>query len=379
MQTSSERAIFANQLRAIAIIAVILVHWFGVFWLARETVAEYIFAPPPEGPPSRILDWISFPTLNYGPFGVSIFFLISGFVIPFSLARSKPLAFLVSRVFRIYPTYIVATAISLTCVWISSRYWGSNFIIDLNTLIRNLALIHSNTYYRTIDLVNWSLCVELKFYIVCALMYKAVGQGAVIPILLFSILVLAAVILIPKTLSPLHIIPFDLSIESIKVELMLVVFMLIGTCFYHHYVGNINSFTALISGAELLIICLACWPNTEWSSGVPYVPLNYLYGLIIFTASYRFRSHFKPFAPLDFIAKISYPLYIVHSLIGYSAIRLLMGTGLSFRSAVAISFAGVVLISYLLHLTVETWSHEAGKKLIKYGKQISWRERFTAR
>ncbi len=369
MQPSSERALFANQLRAVAVISVMLVHWFGVFWLARQTVSEYIFAPPPTGPGSTLLGWISFPTLNYGPFGVAIFFLISGFVIPFSLAKASPLEFIISRVLRIYPTYIFASMVALTFVWISSQYWGTTFHIDFNTLIRNLALIHSNTYYSTIDLVNWSLCVELKFYLVSALLYKAIRKGLMIHTVLFSLAVLAFTVAVPPALSPVHFSTFDLSIESIKTELMLVVYMFIGTCFYHCYVRNISPIKAVVYGVILLSICLACWPYTEWKSGIPYVPLNYIYGLVFFTAAYNLRHYFRPFRPVDFIAKISYPLYIIHSLVGYSLMRMALDLGLSFKASAVLSFIIVILISYLLHITIETHTAHAGRKMFSYYKK----------
>ncbi len=43
--------------------------------------------------------------INFGAFGVALFFLISGFVIPLSFQSYGRLDFLVARFFRIYPTY----------------------------------------------------------------------------------------------------------------------------------------------------------------------------------------------------------------------------------------------------------------------------------
>ncbi len=52
--------------------------------------------------------------LDTGQYGVFVFFLVSGYIIPASLERKGSVrGFWVSRVFRLYPLYIVAIALSL--------------------------------------------------------------------------------------------------------------------------------------------------------------------------------------------------------------------------------------------------------------------------
>ncbi|QOC99424.1 hypothetical protein [Pseudomonas putida] len=55
MQQASDRALFANQLRGVAVIAVLIVHWCGVYWFSRDVVASYIHAPIVEGPSSSMI------------------------------------------------------------------------------------------------------------------------------------------------------------------------------------------------------------------------------------------------------------------------------------------------------------------------------------
>ena len=57
-----------------------------------------------------IIDHIFFSTkyFNIGAFGVGIFFLVSGFVIPISLKSAKnPVTFMVRRCFRLYPVIVL--------------------------------------------------------------------------------------------------------------------------------------------------------------------------------------------------------------------------------------------------------------------------------
>lgn len=364
MTSKTEKAIFANQLRAVAIISVILVHWLGVYWLARETVSSYIHAPLETETTPAILEMISFKTLNYGPLGVSIFFLVSGFVIPFSLAKLTRLEFIVGRIFRIYPTYVAATTVSLGCAWLSSKYWNTEFSIDMETTLYNLLLIHSNTYKSTIDLVNWSLAIEIKFYIISTLLYKSIRAGSMDHIVLLAIAVLAFCEWVPPNFSPIRMGEQNFSLESLKAELMVIVFMFIGTCFYHHYTGNITTAKLGIYSSILLACVLICWPHTEWVGGLPYVPINYLYGLIVFTAFYTFRSKIRTFKPLDFVASISYPLYIIHSICGYTLIRVLTDLGTEAWQAILIALPLVTAIAYLLHRTVENHTMHTGKQIV---------------
>ncbi|MBT2232612.1 acyltransferase [Nonomuraea sp. NEAU-A123] len=55
---------------------------------------------------------------NLGVYGILVFFLVSGYIIPMSLERHGDLrAFWVSRVFRLYPLYLAVAALVLAAAW----------------------------------------------------------------------------------------------------------------------------------------------------------------------------------------------------------------------------------------------------------------------
>lgn len=364
MPQYQDKVIFANQLRAVAIIAVMITHLCGIFWAARGTVATYIFAPVIEGPYSPILSWLSPPTVNYGPLGVSIFFLISGFVIPFSLSKFTPREFLISRSLRIYPTYLAGSAVTLLSVWLSSQYWNKEFSINLKDLLFNLSLTHSNILVKTIDLVNWSLAIEIKFYLIAALMHASIKKSRPLPIISLAVATLFFTVFYPTEKSIVNFTTFRLSIESIKVELMVICFMFTGTLFHFHFIKKISTLQLISYSSILLMIVAACWSRNEWAPGIPNTPLNYSYGFFIFLLAYIFKNSFRAIAPLDFIANISYPLYIIHSLVSYSIMRIAVDQGLPFYAALMIAIATVILISYILHMTFEKKSIMAGKIIV---------------
>ncbi|MCQ4062259.1 acyltransferase, partial [Klebsiella pneumoniae] len=71
-------------------------------------IENLIFAPPLDVSMPVYLGWLHrLPQFNWGAFGVALFFLISGFVIPFSFVKATWLSFLVGRFFRIFPLYAV--------------------------------------------------------------------------------------------------------------------------------------------------------------------------------------------------------------------------------------------------------------------------------
>src|SRR5687768_11000857 len=52
------------------------------------------------------------PWFNFGQYGVMVFFLVSGYVVPVSLERRGSIAgFWINRVFRLYPLWIVTAII----------------------------------------------------------------------------------------------------------------------------------------------------------------------------------------------------------------------------------------------------------------------------
>lgn len=137
---NSQRIEFAHALRGLAAFSVLISHFCGVFWLSPGAVAAILNVETPTVvPPAFILPLHFSPYLNYGSFGVAVFFLISGFVIPFSLKKLSSPAFLIARAFRIYPVYIFSLCVSLGVVWLLGRYGGGKafHMISITSWLRH--------------------------------------------------------------------------------------------------------------------------------------------------------------------------------------------------------------------------------------------------
>ena len=172
---------FAHQLRAIAALSVVINHYWGIFFspVVRAVIGTPAsFVPLKPAYTAHVLSPARGGFL-YGAFGVAVFFLISGFVIPISLRNISTGQFLVRRFFRIYPVYWFCLLINVAMYFVCSWYWSTPLSdrISMPFLARNLPLVHSAAGLPSLDFVSWSLAVELKFYLVFALV-SLVGKNA---------------------------------------------------------------------------------------------------------------------------------------------------------------------------------------------------------
>ncbi|HVQ12094.1 MAG TPA: acyltransferase [Vicinamibacterales bacterium] len=166
----SERLTILDSFRAIAALLVILYHYFHRW-------------APGGGAPADLLPFVPFVSDNAlvstGRIGVDMFFVISGFVIFFTLTRTKTVwDFAVARFARLFPAMLVCALLTLVIARILGVAPFSDVsAVDLipSLLFTQPAIINKITGLDThyVSGVYWSLFVEIKFYTVAALLYYA--------------------------------------------------------------------------------------------------------------------------------------------------------------------------------------------------------------
>ncbi|MBT2482304.1 acyltransferase [Streptomyces sp. ISL-94] len=102
----------------------------------------------------------------YGWLGVEIFFLVSGFVICMSTWGRSLGDFAVSRVSRLFPAYWAAVAFTSLVLFLWPEVRG---IKKYSDVIVNLSMLQGGLGVPHIDDVYWTLFVELKFYVLFAI------------------------------------------------------------------------------------------------------------------------------------------------------------------------------------------------------------------
>jgi peptidoglycan/LPS O-acetylase OafA/YrhL len=358
-----EKIIFANQLRGVGSLFVVSSHLCGVFWGQgfRDIVGFYTGVPTYTGSsPDKLIEFLWIPFFNFGAFGVAMFFLISGFVIPFSLEKLSSRQFLAARFFRIYPLYVIAVGLALIVVWYMSHLYGTHFPWDFTTLFLNLTLTNSDFNYPSVDLVNWTLVIEIKFYIAAAFLAPVIRKAKVYPLLIFGLVAIysnVATVDLPTTPQGYF------NLKAIAEELLFICFMLIGILFNYHLNKRISLTCLVMSSVTLFFMFLFAWINSIRADQFYGVTPSYAAGFVAFVLFYFFRKFFIPNKFLDFFADISYPFYVIHSLIGYALIRLLIDQGLNLYICIFSALIVTIFIAQALHTWIEIPSLNLGKKI----------------
>lgn len=136
----------------------------------------------PDGPLYAILRR----TGTYGWLGVEVFFVISGFVIPYSLHRAGyrfncyP-TFLLKRIVRLDPPYIVTIVLVLLLGFAYALYSGRPFEIEGQTMTTTQVLLHLGYInvlfgYEWLNPSFWTLAIELQYYLLIGLLFPLVGS-----------------------------------------------------------------------------------------------------------------------------------------------------------------------------------------------------------
>ena len=349
-----QRIRFANQLRGLAALAVACSHLIGVFWAMPDVVAAVTSSPPQGGALPGLFWLVAHPWVNFGPLGVAIFFLISGLVIPFSLEKHSRTTFIIARLLRIYPTYLAALLLELAVLYVAARAWGRPFAFSPSVILSNALLIYDLTGLPSIDLVNWTLSVELKFYLLAVLLAPAIRRGRVVPLIATAVLLCAGNGLIAAGLvghadAPPSTLSYTFSSHSVCL-----IFMLMGVAFNLHIRALIDGKRLILTLAVLLCLFLGSWRLSVWSDQYPVVTVNYIYAFVIFLALYIIRDYVPRNPILDGLAAISFPFYLIHSLIGYSILKVLMiHAGLTYYASLTITVASVVVLASIIHFLIE--------------------------
>ncbi|GLX00356.1 acyltransferase [Microtetraspora sp. NBRC 16547] len=140
---------------------------------------------------------------NLGNYGVLVFFLVSGYIIPASLERRGDVrAFWIGRVFRLYPLYILTIAVVLAMTPIQPLRKNIN-------LIGHITMLTEVTGSWAFTEPMWTLSYEMVFYLlVTALFVVGVHRRSGLFALSFALLsVLVAFTMPPRGLLTGPVVP----------------------------------------------------------------------------------------------------------------------------------------------------------------------------
>lgn len=239
----------------------------------------------------------------YGNLGVYIFFVISGFVIPYTLIQNNYkirnfFRFILKRSIRIEIPYIASIICLLVVHYISSRLFSwVHFSIEPKRFLLHLFYLIPFTDYKWYSIIYWTLAVEFQYYLLIAL---------IIPVFIHRNRLIQTIALLGFT----SLIFFRLlDSETAYVYSHTGIFAMgIVTCLFYLKRASLWQFMLILIYGSIL---------TWYFRNGEIAIAAFLTSLIICFVKFDFKIG-------DFFGKISYSLYLTHILTGQFFIELAM-------------------------------------------------------
>ena len=401
--TPGGRLRWLDALRGVAVLAVVAEH---LTYLVFRPLRQLVIVP-----------WF-----DSGKFGVMLFFLVSGYIIPASLERHGDVRrFWISRAFRLYPALIAAVGALLALYAVGAVSLDGRLNTGpLTALVAHATLLQDVLGVHNFLNVLWTLSYEMLFYLLTTALFVlgwqrqdgkiAVGcaLGAVflapaLPAIMLShglggtrlVVATVAVLLavgLPLVAGRRHVpraggawLLGGLAVVLIICNqragmwegLIILAAMFTGTTIYRAEHGQVSRRAAAATIGSVWVLAVAggvwnfrLWPHVH---GVVERDLQVSWSMAIlaagavFAAGWLLRRRRFP-RPLVWIGLLSYSIYLLHTVLLSAAHRFLDpyrdAIGPGYQALIAAVFVAVVLTAaWVVHRHVELPGQRLGRTL----------------
>jgi peptidoglycan/LPS O-acetylase OafA/YrhL len=306
--------------RGMAALWVMIFHYWGRY--------QVIFHDAPGWP------WLD--QMDFGLLPVRWFFIISGFVITWSLEGCRTTGdFAVSRFSRLYPAYW--TAMALVAVQALAVPLPGQAVTP-GQVLAGLTMLQQIPGFADLDGVYWSLLVELLFYLLMGTLFRLGWMHR-----LHAVCLVWVGACIANSL--LALAGHDVFWRVQKYALLQHAhFLVAGIMFFEIWQRR-----QVAKSWAILALCLA---SVALAHPAPAALVSAgFFGLFALAIGGRLQWLAAP--PLLWLGGISYALYVTHQMLGYRLIMALEEAGLPQAAGAAIAAAAALVLATALHHTVE--------------------------
>ena len=227
--------------------------------------------------------------------GVEIFFVISGFIIPFSLYQSryrlkKFKTFLIKRVVRIEPPYFLSILLLIALNYLSSLspyFKGTSFSINYFNLALHIGYLNDFFNQPWLNPVFWTLAIEFQFYILIGLIFPILNHQKIWIFISAIVLLCGCGFLIKSSILIFHYISF----------------FALGILIFKRKTGiYVNKYVWILEPLLLIIIYLQF-------SLIPFIAASLAWSILFFHENWKNKW-------ILWLGTISYSLYLTHIFFG---------------------------------------------------------------
>jgi peptidoglycan/LPS O-acetylase OafA/YrhL len=281
-----------------------------------------------------------------GEYGVHLFFVISGFVIYYTIERSRTVGdFLFSRFSRLYPTYWVVLLLLLMWALLdpAQHVWRNGYIV-------NFTMFQKFVGFPDVDNVYWTLAVELVFYAVMTVVFLCRQMQRTV---IVGIVWLGAGLVWGGFH---HFTPDERSIGATYFILPYAPYFVAGMMFYLLYTRGMD---------YLRIATIALALTAAWLIHGTTVAIITLAIFALFAAALLGWLRFLINPVTLWLGAISYPLYLVHRLPGYAFLEWMNARHASHWLTFVIALCGSLVAAHVLSIAVERPAMRALRQLYR--------------
>ena len=281
---------------------------------------------------------------SYGYLGVEMFFILTGFIILYSIPSNYTTSsygtFISKRLIRIEPPYLISIVLVLILNTVSHSITGKSNTIDPSNILYHLGYLNNFGFGSYISPVYWTLGIEFQFYILIGLLFTLINKR------LYAFLLAAFF---------LNFIP----VNNISIISNYLPYFCLGILLFYFKIKK------QVKPIVFITLSLVFLFQLLYKFGIPETLISLLTILILI-----FNGRHNKI--IKFFSDISFSLYLTHVIIGGKVINIGLRYATSNWQKYGLAFLAIsisIAFAYIFYRIVEKPFFILSKK-IKYEKPI---------